>query len=378
MKVVISAVNLVDGGALEILREAIRAASVIRKEIDDIEFCFLVANPDVHLGGEEFEYYYFPKCKKNWLNRLYFEYISSRTLSIELGADLWVSLHDITANVTCPQVVYCHNPSPFLEMPFADIRVDWKQYLFSRLYKFLYRIGIYKNRYVVVQQHWIKRRFEEMFSSINVLVSRPSGVLSSVGADENNQSCAPSYNGLRLNENGKYSFFYPAYPRYFKNQSIILRAARRLEKEIPEIEFILTIDGTENRYAKKIIDKYGVPSNVRLLGLIPKTAVEELYRKSSALIFPSKLETWGLPITEYGPQRKPMLIADLEYARETSHRLDGCYFFDPDSVDDLVEKIRNIVDGKPYVRWDENKEMNSLNGVKGLLEYLIWELQDEN
>ena len=44
----------------------------------------------------------------------------------------------------------------------------------------------------------------------------------------------------------------------------------------------------------------------------------EKYNKIDCLIFPSKLETWGLPISEFMAFDKPMLIADLPYAHETA------------------------------------------------------------
>lgn len=52
----------------------------------------------------------------------------------------------------------------------------------------------------------------------------------------------------------------------------------------------------------------------------------KLYNTSDCLIFPSKLETWGLPISEMKFFGKPILIADELYAKETVGGYDKVQF----------------------------------------------------
>ena len=63
------------------------------------------------------------------------------------------------------------------------------------------------------------------------------------------------------------------------------------------------------------------------------------------MIFPSKLETWGLPISEYKETQKPMLLADLPYAHETVGTYDKVAFFNPYKAEDLADKMVKIIDG---------------------------------
>ena len=58
-----------------------------------------------------------------------------------------------------------------------------------------------------------------------------------------------------------------------------------------------TISGNENKYAKQLLDKYKGISEIKFLGLLSREQVFTIYQQCDALIFPSKLETWGLPIT---------------------------------------------------------------------------------
>ena len=63
------------------------------------------------------------------------------------------------------------------------------------------------------------------------------------------------------------------------------------------------------------------------------------------MIFPSKLETWGLPISNSN-YNKPILAADLPYAHETIGNYDKVNFFNPDDVNKLANYIEDYLDGK--------------------------------
>jgi glycosyltransferase involved in cell wall biosynthesis len=52
------------------------------------------------------------------------------------------------------------------------------------------------------------------------------------------------------------------------------------------------------------------------------------YAEADCLLFPSRLETWGLPISEAKQRRLAMFVADLPYARETVGSYDRADFVD--------------------------------------------------
>lgn len=61
------------------------------------------------------------------------------------------------------------------------------------------------------------------------------------------------------------------------------------------------------------------------------------------MIFPSRIETWGLPITEFMPYNKPMLLADLPYAHETAAGANQVAFFNPESQDELKMRMLQLI-----------------------------------
>jgi glycosyltransferase involved in cell wall biosynthesis len=328
--IVISAVNLVDGGTLTILRECIRYLS--ENLADKYEIIALVNRKGL-IPFEHIEYLDFPKSKESWLNRLYYEYYYFYKLSKRLNPFLWLSLHDITPKVTAErQAVYCHNPSPFYKISFRNLLLEPRFFLFNLFYEYLYSINIHRNDYVIVQQNWIRKEFINRFSVQNVVVAHPHAI---ENIDTTHQA--------KLD---KYTFIYPAFPRIFKNFEVICEAAERLYlKGLSNFEIILTIDGSETKYSNSIYKKYKSIPILKFIGLQPINKIYQYYSVVDCLIFPSKLETWGMPITEFKRYGKPILVADLPYSHETVGNYSQVKFFAPDNVGDLADAIEALMSG---------------------------------
>jgi len=142
-------------------------------------------------------------------------------------------------------------------------------------------------------------------------------------------------------------FFYPTYPRSFKNVELLLQAARILEHGgIEGFEIWLTIDGSENRYAAKLRREYDGLRSVSWLGIMPRDRILVLYAKADCLLFPSRLETWGMPISEFQQTGKPMLVIDLPYAHETVGAYPSVRFFPPGNPLALADDMKSFLRGR--------------------------------
>ena len=71
----------------------------------------------------------------------------------------------------------------------------------------------------------------------------------------------------------------------------------------------------------------------------------DTYGQADCLVFPSRVETWGLPISEFAAFGKPMLLADLPYAHETAAGSPLTAFFPPTSPAELKELMKRLVQG---------------------------------
>lgn len=338
-RVVISAVSFVEGGPLTVLVSCLKSA--IQVFDDDWEIYALVHDKNLFdFSGVNF--IEFPEAKRSWVKRLIHEWLIFSYWSQDFKPDLWLSLHDITPRVNVRrQSVYCHNPSPFYSLTLRDAILDPKFAIFCLLYKFVYRIRIKKNHSVVVQQDWIRREFSKSFGHENIMVAYPSTGLSGLLAKDDNCALVAA-----RKMDGPLVFFYPALPRTFKNFEVLCSAMSQLSPDVKDkIEIRITIDGSENRYAKYIFKRYSSFPGVKFIGRQTREQMLGQYAACTAVLFPSKLETWGLPISEAKELGIPVLAADLPYAKETVGDYELVSFLPPDDSMAWSDAINSIVKG---------------------------------
>jgi glycosyltransferase involved in cell wall biosynthesis len=281
--------------------------------------------------------------KKSWINRLWSEYVTMKKISKQLSpVYLWLSLHDATPNVTAEQrVVYCHNSFPYYQWKLREWWFAPKIVLFAVFTKYIYRKNMNKNRYVIVQQEWMKKDFVRTFGlKEETIIVAPPPVLLDKQAD-----VYPETNVLGQEV---FSFLFAGAPDSHKNFECICQATKLLNEKsgVKDFKVNITIKGNENKYAKWLFRKWGKGiSNLVFTGYLDNKTLYEYYHQCHCLIFPSKVETWGLPITEFATFGKPMLLADLPYAHETAQGCSKVAFFDPDSPHELADKMKKLVDG---------------------------------
>lgn len=332
-RIVLSGVNFVEGGPLAVFQDALAVLSA--DFLHRFEVIALVHRSDLfQVPG--IQYREFPEVKGSWFARLTFEYRRCLELSRELSPTLWLAMHDITPNVSAHvRAVYCHNPAPFYRLGLREAFLDPTFALFRVFYKYLYAINIEDNDFVVVQQDWLREEFRSRYRTREVVVAHPS--IPSFPIDSSSRE---------KRTEGRYIFFYPAFPRSFKNFELALEAARMLEKQTQAFEVWITIDGSENRYAAKLRQEFASLRSVRWLGKQPRNEVEAIYSQADCLLFPSKLETWGMPISEWKRTGKPMLVADLPYAHETVGTYSGVAFVDAKEPESLVQCMSALLSGR--------------------------------
>jgi len=335
--IVVSAVNLNEGGTLTILRECLSYLSALALEG---EYRIVAMVYDRRLAEyPNIEYMETQWPKQRWINRLWYEYISLKKISKAIGpVYLWLSLHDTTPNVLAERrAVYCHNPFPFYRWKGSDVLLSPKIWLLAIFSKLIYRTNIHKNNWVIVQQHWLREAFQEMFGlPANTLMVAPPRL---------EARAIPA--AIRLPGDAGYRFVYAASPNSHKNFECLCEAAALLEREgLSDFQVYITVNGEENRYARWLQQRWGSRvAALNLVGFLTQEALFDLYAQADCLVFPSKVETWGLPVSEFGTLNKPMLLADLPYAYETAAGLDQVGFFDPESPEALARQMKRLITG---------------------------------
>jgi hypothetical protein len=345
---VVSAINFFEGGPLSVLKDCLCFLNDSRF-VKDYNVVALVHKIELFDANDysNINFFEFPKSRKSYFYRLYYEYLYFKKFSKNNDVSFWLSLHDITPSVgKIPQAVYCHNPSPFNTVNINDIYIQPTQFFFRLFYRFLYQINIKKNKYIIVQQLWMKNRFVEMFNldKDKVIVAPP-------------QITNIPFEYLKKKETNEIkTFFFPTFPRPFKNIEVICEATKFVLKRNKNFRVVITIDGSENKYSESIVKCYKDIKAIDFIGLIKREEVYDYYSKVDCLIFPSKLETWGLPISEFKQFNKSIIVADLPYAKETVGRYDLVNFFDINDPIQLSKIMLNFLENKLVC--DETYDIN--------------------
>lgn len=360
--IVVSAVNLRKGGTLTILRDCLQYLSSLTKEYRVVA---LVHQREL-CDYEGIEYLEMPQIIQGWGKRLWCEYVTMYRISKELApVYLWLSLHDTTPRVKAErQVVYCQTSFPFYQWSWRDFRFDYKIPLFACFTRFAYRINVHSNRFLIVQQEWLRKGLSNMLgvNREKFIVAPPQRNLQIATPDDIQKEC--------------FLFFYASTPDCHKNFETLCEAAKLLEKEVGDgiFKVVLTVKGDENKYASWLKQQWGKVASIKFAGFMNKNRLYGYYRATDCLVFPSKVETWGLPITEFMQTEKPMLLADLPYAYETAAGSKRTAFFPATNAVALKDEMKRVLFGD-YSKLKEQSqkelEFPSAYSWKALFEILL-------
>jgi glycosyltransferase involved in cell wall biosynthesis len=319
-------------GGLSILKDCL--AELVQRS-DKYLIVALVHKKEL-VGVSGIHYYEFPRSKRSILDRLYHEYWLFWKLSRRLKPLLWLSLHNTTPNVNASKrAVYCQNSASLYDFTWRDIFLQPRAALVRTFLDFMYRINIRRNDAVIVQTDWVRQQFCRRFDLDHVVVAHP--VISDIMVP------APRRPSLR-----PFVFFYPSYPSIYKNFEVICDAVKLLrESSITDFNVWLTFSASDNRYARQISERCAGLTQIHLLGRLSREEVFRRYADTDCLLFPSKLETWGLPISEFGPYDRPIIVADAPYAREAVGNHPCTAFFPVNSATKLARLMQDVMQGAP-------------------------------
>jgi len=336
-KIILSGANITSGGPLTIFNDALRELS----QIDGYEIIAVVGNKAIFYKSDNISFIELPNYKKFIPLKFYYEYFYFKSISKKIIPDVWISLNDFTPNVIANSVfTYFHNASIFF-------KIEWSDFLFSRrvifqkiYYAIFLKFNIHKNKKFIVQQNWIGKAISDRYNlPLNqISVFKPSGII-----DKNNEDLVVS--NANKNQNDKFVLFYPTRAYGYKNIEIICDALDVLwhDCSIKNIELRLTIDENENGYTRFLKKKYHQLPIV-WLGAISRDEVENNYKEVTVFVFPSRLETWGLPLSEFAKYKKPIFAIDLGYVYETLQDYPYLAFFKPNDVNRLAELLKDSIE----------------------------------
>ncbi len=151
-------------------------------------------------------------------------------------------------------------------------------------------------------------------------------------------------NGSSANPHPVWDFVYVADGLPHKNHRTLIQAWQLLSGAGLSPSLALTLgprDGKLMREIEAIRDRSGL--RITNLGHIGREEVFSLYANSRALIFPSTLESFGMPLIEAGSLGLPILASELDFVRDVCVPAES---FDPTSPISISRAVRRFL-GSP-------------------------------
>lgn len=209
------------------------------------------------------------------------------------------------------KVLYVHQPLGYQKIKrFSFFRKEERPLaIYQYLYSVLVNSSVKASDVTIVQTEWMKEAVEEKTGKKETVKITPQiPDITEFGKDT---------------EFDKDSFFYPAGDILYKNHALIEEAAGMLKNEGTE-DFRLIFTNKKPMTRKEVCRQYFC----------------------STLVFPSYIETFGLPLAEAMQTGNPILAADTPFAREILSDYDNAYYFDPFSAVELKELMKKVLEGK--------------------------------
>ena len=327
MNIMVFDVPAASGGALTILEQYYDDA--VQHSDNDVMWFFVISSPDLR-ETDNVKILRFPWVKKSWLHRLYFDYFIAPRVIDKHEADEILSLQNVVVPKTkVPQALYVHQSLPFVDKRFRLMEAP-RLWVYQNIIGKMIFQSMRKASRVIVQAKWMKHACVSMAgiepTKITVL---PPSINMNVKRH------------FKLTETTARTFFYPASAVTYKNHSLVVDAATLLEERgINDYEVIFTLKGDENRHMRSLSQKINrLGLRIKFVGGLARDQVFDYYSRS-VLVFPSHIETFGLPLLEAKLHGTPILASDCPFSHEILDRYDKVSFFgakDATMLADLME-----------------------------------------
>jgi glycosyltransferase involved in cell wall biosynthesis len=128
---------------------------------------------------------------------------------------------------------------------------------------------------------------------------------------------------------------YPARPWPHKNHRRLLEAFALVRRERPELRLILTGGGAHGP----------LPDGVEAAGLVGLDELASLYRRASAVVFPSLYEGFGQPILEAMACGCPVACSEVASLPEVAGG--AARLFDPEDPRSIADAVHDVLAASP-------------------------------
>lgn len=354
MRIVVVNTAASEGGALSILRDFY---DYIKSINDNHEWIFILSGNYIE-ETNNIKVIIKEEVKYSWIKRLKWEFIYSAKFINNIKPDVVFSMQNtLSSSIRYPKMIYLHQPIPFQSTKkFSFIKKEERQLaIYQYFIGAIIKRSLKKSDKIVVQTNWMK---ESVLKSIKI---NKNSIIKVTPTIKNIDA------GVEENYPNKNIFFYPASGITYKNHQCIVEAVRLLVREgIKNFEVKLTLDKS---YIQILNITPDIQQNIKLVGNLLREEVLDKYRES-VLIFPSYIETFGLPLLEARMVGSMIISSNCDFAKEILRDYRNVRYFNPFSPNELSQHMKSIIFNKIDYVYSNEKIVNEENTWKYIIKGL--------
>ncbi|VTS24291.1 Glycosyl transferases group 1 [Streptococcus porcinus] len=322
-------------GALSVFEEFY---NTVLEDSSDIEWIFLVSEQIVNSKNNV--KVIVDKSLRSKFKRLKFDLFTGHRYIKKFSPDVIVSFQNtLPLFTTTKTVLYLHQSLPFQtekeysffkrnEFPYAVI-----QYIIGSLI----RLSVKRSDLTIVQSEWLKQAISTISKNTKVIAPTIKDIPKLNNQEISNQVC----------------FFYPTSDYPYKNNELIEKAVEIVEQNFESFSVKITL---EHKLKSERIES---------LGMISRTEVMSLMSQG-VLLFPSYIESFGLPLLEARELNRIILSTDTLFAREVLQDYPNVYYFHKNNYEELAQLMERVIQGNITIKKEvvKSAKKNSWEVVK--------------
>ena len=269
----------------------------------------------------------------SYFKRKTYEIIKLKKTLRDIKPDEFISLQNmVVTGIPYKQTVYLHQSFQFSPVQYSYFKKNERSLAFRQ--KIICRIirkRLGKADKVIVQTEWMKRAVSKWahYPEDKIIVETPNLSL------PNNFGEVEKVNNV---------FFYPANAYLNKNHQIILEACRIIKRKgYNNLRILFTLSPNSSKLAATLYDdvkEAGLP--IEFIGHLDR---DDLYLKYQSLImlFPSYIETFGLPLLEAKSLGGRIIASNCPFSHEILDDYSFAEFVDWNNADGWASAIINHI-----------------------------------
>lgn len=312
-------------GTLSIYNQFIKA---LENNVGDDHYYFFIADwmPTYLLENVQ----YIKECKRKGAYRLYFDLFGFKKKSKKMGIkwDVVISLQNIGIRYSkqVPQIVYFQQALALYNypMPLTD-KFAKTYYFYHYIYAYYIKAMLKNATHVAIQTEVMKKRFYGRFHYPLDKI----GVYFPDYHYQNSEICDNC--DISFNKD-YYHFIFPGTANAYKEHITIVKALEVIAKidlslcKRIRVHFTLAEDEREDLI--QLIKKCNLKECFCFHGTMPQKQLMSMYKSSLGLLFPSVIESVGLPLIEVASLGLPVVANNVDFVHEVLCNYEGVAYME--------------------------------------------------